>query len=348
VDSNLKEIDIEVSRRCNLGCITCPRKKAPNVGYPFLTLSNFTAILDSLGPLESINFIGGGEPLLNPHLGGILREASNRGVKVRLTTNGTLVTPEIIDCWKDIGGLKIYVSLDSMEQSLLDILRPGASVRRVRESIRILCNSGINTKINFLIYRSNLHELMDFAQFCKDVGVSKLCILTPKYGKEDLGDEIWGRPLYGEVDKDYIGSVKAWMTKEGIRFSNSPFFLPTFFSNYFCREQPYITLEGNVFICLAAPFQGNILGIVEEYYHRNKTVVPTDNFLMGNIFKEDFSDIWQGPAYKEFRSFMDSTERPEGTVISIEELKEIRRNPKDSRFSYCEGCLIRWRQTCEV
>jgi MoaA/NifB/PqqE/SkfB family radical SAM enzyme len=341
-----KDVDIEVSRVCNLGCILCPRNK--NIqGVKYLTPSILEHILNSIPSLERLTFIGGGEPLLNPYLEDLLNLTYLRGIRVRLTTNGILVTPGIARIFRKFHLWKVAVSLDSLKQDLLEVLRPGASVEKIREAIWLLKLEDLDVRLHFLLYRSNIQELYDIVTFCIKMGIMKLEIITPKYDRDCEEDFIWGRPSLGAEVFNHLEEIKKFGKSHGLRISRSPYLEPTF-CNYYCSSQCYITAEEDIYTCLFMVLQGNGRGTFEEYYYGSKVEVPPRNFYMGNMVKSSFLEVWNSPAYHEFRSFFNKTKRKEGETISREKLIDIRKNKTPSRFSYCKGCLVRWNQACEA
>ena len=80
---------VEISNICNLSCSFCPgTKREPRR----MTVEEFAIILDKLyGYVEYLYFHLLGEPLCHPELETFLKLASNRGFRVTLTTNGTLI-----------------------------------------------------------------------------------------------------------------------------------------------------------------------------------------------------------------------------------------------------------------
>lgn len=80
---------IEISNICNLSCSFCPgTKRVPRR----MTLEEFKVITDKLsGYVEYLYFHLLGEPLCHPELETFLKLANDRGFKVTITTNGTLI-----------------------------------------------------------------------------------------------------------------------------------------------------------------------------------------------------------------------------------------------------------------
>jgi len=133
----LSTLVLEVAQDCNLRCTYCYAESGTYGAAPCL-LSADTArravryLLDHSGEREYVTLIFfGGEPLLNmPAVRAATDEALTRGSKTgkkvlfSLTTNGTLLNPEIIDFLHE-NRIAVAVSLDG-PQSIHDRNRPDA------------------------------------------------------------------------------------------------------------------------------------------------------------------------------------------------------------------------------
>lgn len=84
-----KKFYIEITSVCNLSCHFCPPTER---AATFIKVEDFTKILDEVRPYtEYIYFHVKGEPLLHPKIDQLLDLSHERGFKVTLTTNGTLL-----------------------------------------------------------------------------------------------------------------------------------------------------------------------------------------------------------------------------------------------------------------
>jgi radical SAM protein with 4Fe4S-binding SPASM domain len=84
-----KKFYIEITSVCNLACSFCPQTKRQ---ANFIKIDAFTKILDEIKPhTDYIYFHLKGEPLLHPKLDELLDLSHERGFKVNITTNGTLI-----------------------------------------------------------------------------------------------------------------------------------------------------------------------------------------------------------------------------------------------------------------
>lgn len=84
-----KKFYVELTSRCNLACTFCPpTHRATN----YITIEQFTHTLDEIKPYtDYIYFHVKGEPLLHPHIDQLLDIAHEKGFKVNITSNGTLL-----------------------------------------------------------------------------------------------------------------------------------------------------------------------------------------------------------------------------------------------------------------
>ncbi|MGK0466690.1 radical SAM/SPASM domain-containing protein [Clostridium sp.] len=84
-----KKFYIEITNVCNLSCSFCPKTlRCPE----FMSIETFRKILDQIKPhTDYIYFHVKGEPFLHPKLDDFLDLSYEKGFKVNITTNGTLI-----------------------------------------------------------------------------------------------------------------------------------------------------------------------------------------------------------------------------------------------------------------
>lgn len=111
----LKKVYIEITNVCNLRCAFCPgTRRAPRT----MTCAEFAAVLDKLRAHVSYVYLHVmGEPLLHPQLAELLELAAERGMKVCITTNGTLLHAQADTLLRARALYKISVSLHSIEEN---------------------------------------------------------------------------------------------------------------------------------------------------------------------------------------------------------------------------------------
>ena len=88
-DIILPGFQIEVTRRCNLNCIQCNRKKDRK--EKVLTFSQFKKIVDAAMPIQKVQLLGGGEPFLNKDIKKMIDYCGEKKIHMGIVTNGTLL-----------------------------------------------------------------------------------------------------------------------------------------------------------------------------------------------------------------------------------------------------------------
>lgn len=109
----LKKAYVEITNRCNLSCSFCPKtKRTPRT----MTAEEFARVLDRLrGHVTYVYLHVMGEPLLHPQLARLMALADARGMKICITTNGTLLRKRSGELLAARNLHKLSVSLHSFE-----------------------------------------------------------------------------------------------------------------------------------------------------------------------------------------------------------------------------------------
>lgn len=111
----LKKAYVEITNVCNLRCAFCPGTKRPP---RMMTPDEFARVLDKLRARVSYVYLHVmGEPLLHPRLGALLDAAAERGIKVCVTTNGTLLDGQADTLLQAESLYRVAVSLHSVEEN---------------------------------------------------------------------------------------------------------------------------------------------------------------------------------------------------------------------------------------
>ncbi len=108
-----KRVYVEITNVCNLSCAFCPGTKRPR---RFMSVEEFSALAEKLrGHTEYLYFHVLGEPLLHPQLERFLAIAAEKGFRVCLTSNGTLLRDKLPVLLQAAKLHKLSVSLHSFE-----------------------------------------------------------------------------------------------------------------------------------------------------------------------------------------------------------------------------------------
>jgi|CZKJ01.1.fsa_nt_gi radical SAM protein with 4Fe4S-binding SPASM domain len=166
----------ELTKGCNLRCIHC-RASATELSSPDdLSTETAKAIIDQIAEVSSpILVLSGGEPLFRSDIFQLARYGTDKGLRVALATNGTLVTKQVAQKIVDSGVKRVAISLDGSDAATHDTFRgiPGAFDAAIT-GFRNLKELGMSVQINTTIARHNAHQLPLVLELAKSVGADAL------------------------------------------------------------------------------------------------------------------------------------------------------------------------------
>lgn len=185
----------ELTAGCNLSCIHCRGSSTFEVPPGELTTKEAKHFIDEIVEMGNpILIISGGEPLVRKDVFEIAQYGTDKGLRVVMATNGTLVTPEVAKKMKEVGIQRVSISIDGSNARSHDDFRgvPGAFEGALR-GIDEIKKAGIGFQINTTITKRNIDEIPKILVFATELGAEALHIflLVPTgRGKEIEADEI--------------------------------------------------------------------------------------------------------------------------------------------------------------
>jgi len=189
----LRMIAWELTRGCNLACVHC-RASSERGPYPGeLSTEECLRIMDDIASISKpIIILTGGEPLLRPDIFDLARYGSNKGFRMVMATNGTLITEETIQAMKASGIQRISISLDGPNPETHDAFRKvkGAFEGSLR-GIDLAKRGGLEFQINTTITQANLHLIAEILQMTVDLGAvaHHIFLLVPTGRGKELQDQ---------------------------------------------------------------------------------------------------------------------------------------------------------------
>ncbi|MFO0982050.1 MAG: radical SAM protein [Planctomycetota bacterium] len=140
----LTSLNIEVTNFCNLACSFCPVNRGMQRSKRFLDPALFRKVIDATPTLQFVLPFQWGEPLLHPEIGGMVRYASERGIRTMLTTNGTLLDAARCHelCTSGLTRLTISIDGDALTHervrgvALAPLRDQVLELRRIRDALR--------------------------------------------------------------------------------------------------------------------------------------------------------------------------------------------------------------------
>ena len=155
---------IQVVRHCNHFCGFCSNPTTPYVH----TFESMKVLVDDFVDRGYFGVIlTGGEPSLHPELPRICRYASERGLHVRMITNGTrMADPAFAREMADAGLKLVHVSVYSVRPEVEEVLRGMPdTLEKAYAAVANALAAGIDVNINCVINKLNADHLDENIRF---------------------------------------------------------------------------------------------------------------------------------------------------------------------------------------
>ncbi|MDI6689321.1 MAG: heme b synthase [Actinomycetota bacterium] len=189
----LRMIAWEVTGACNLKCVHC-RASAVDKPLPneFSTQEALRFIDEICEFSQPIIILTGGEPLLREDIFDIVCHGVQKGLRMVMGTNGTLITKDIARRIRESGIQRVAISLESSTPEIHDEFRrvPG-SFEAALEGIEHLKEAEVDFQIAPTITKRNLNDLENILNLAVKLGAVALHIflLVPTGRGRELAEE---------------------------------------------------------------------------------------------------------------------------------------------------------------
>lgn len=190
---------IEVTRACNLRCKHCLNNSGRVMENQLTTEEIYKLINDLANAgIQEIRFTGG-EPLVHKDIYKMIELATKLGIYVSIGTNGTLIDKQTAQKLKEAGLKKAVTSLDGTQEKH-DSIRGKGNYEKTVTSIRYLQEQGIKIKVNSVIMRSNMDDVI---MLVKELNKMKIDTLIRRFIESGRGVQLENNTLSKE-DYDYV------------------------------------------------------------------------------------------------------------------------------------------------
>lgn len=342
---------VESAIACNLKCIMCPwtEFRLDNTDAGRLQPAVWESLKPHLNRVSSVDFTGGGEPLLQPRLAQWIADANGSGCETGFLTNGLLLNPEKAGEMIDAGVDWICFSVDGADADTYEGIRKGSDFQKVTRNISRLCRTRPGnrpkTMINFVIMSMNVHQLTDIVELAADLGVDqvnfKQCdVIRGEHGK---GEGLFSVHRTSDVKAMERALGKALKRAKNLKiattaFSFTPEELPV------CAQDPrdslFIRYDGT-----AAPCINLALGGPTTFLGKDVTM-PSVHY--GCLPESDIDSLWETETCRFYRErFEQRVQANEAGFLSVDltdpsliKLKAANQAAIDAMPKAPDGCRV--------
>ncbi|MDD5109536.1 MAG: radical SAM protein [Candidatus Omnitrophica bacterium] len=303
-----KSITIEIMNTCNIRCQHCYLKAQINPAKKFMDYDFFEKIIQKTSALiktvGDVNFASV-EALFHPNFFDMvdLIQKVDKDARIHINTNGMLLDEDCIDKLLKRRIYTFSLSLDGCKKETVESFKSGVDFDKIIRNCKMLKEKGRNqVKIvaNFVAHRSNINEIMDYIDFCNDLGVTAIGITGfISYDQKMTGDCLYSESGIMEVDellrkaKDKAESVGIYLSHRETKLT--PKGCPSL-------NIMYIDIEGNIVPCVNLSKNTRITLL-------DKTGI-TEQVIWGNVINGDARKVWMDKPSVNFRKSLYENKLP--------------------------------------
>ncbi len=165
-----------ITRTCNLRCVHC-YSDSFSERYPGeLTWEQMEAVVNDLAAYQIPSLLlSGGEPLIHPHFFDLVDLASAKGLKLTISTNGTLITPEKAVRLKEANVAYVGISLDGIGEIHDQFRGKEGAFKAALNGFRHCEEVGQKTGLRMTLTRHNVANLERILDFIEEEGIQRTC-----------------------------------------------------------------------------------------------------------------------------------------------------------------------------
>lgn len=302
-----KWIAWEITRRCNLRCVHCRSASEMEMkGHPdFSTEEAYRVLDDIVSYAQPVVVLSGGEPLTRKDVFEIAQYGTNKGLRMCLATNGTLVTDDICEKIKKSGIRIVSLSLDGADAAVHDDFRSEkGAFAGTMNAAKLFKKHGIEFIINSSFTKRNQEQIPLVYKLAKELGATAwyMFMIVPTGRGEEIMNE-----LISKEDYDKILDWHYDMEKEEDLLLVRPTCAPHYYRVTLQRAKE----DGEKFKKRTLKFstggsKGCLAGQLICLIDVDGNVLPCSYFNLpaGNVREKSFKDIWEGSElFKDLRDF---------------------------------------------
>ncbi len=313
--------NIEITTYCNLNCQFCARSEL-NKKNRHMSFQSFRNILALLPNTYKIVLVGLGEPLLHPEIIKFIIYTKSQGRKVGIVTNAMLLTPDVSLQLLEAGLDSIAFSIDGYNDIVSSQVREGTDFKKViqniKEFVRIADSTpktplySVSKAVFSAVSIDTVAHFNDLIDCVSDLGADVLMLSDINF-KANLKHTLW-QNVSPEIEET---------VRKGVSYA-------------FSKNLPVLSVHGLEEFGLEKRYQDFLMIPPAQLYHRSPShrwcfspwqTIPVGvegnitlcdcqpNFIVGNLLKNNFSEIWNGKVLQKYRTEMISQDPPEACKI---------------------------------
>jgi len=198
-----------MSRRCNLHCVHCYSDSSDQQFPGELSVGESRRMLGDLARFGiPALLLSGGEPLLHPHFFELAEFARAQGLRLTLSTNGTLMTAQTARRIKGLGFTYVGISFDGLGKMHDQFRGRRGAFEAALAGVRNLKAVGQRVGLRFTLTRRNVEALPEIAALVEQEQIDRVCFYHLVYSGR--GGRLAAETLSHEETRRVMNCLCLW------------------------------------------------------------------------------------------------------------------------------------------
>lgn len=286
-----------ITRACNLRCRHCYSNSDGGAAPDEMSTSEAINFIDDLARFKvPVILFSGGEPLVRGDFFDLAGHAVKRGMRVTISTNGTLIDRDTASKIKELGVGYVGISLDGIGESNDRFRGRKGAFDSALEGIRNCRRAGQKMGLRFTINRHNYKELDDIFRLIDQEGIPRVCFYHLVYSGR--GSQMVDEDISHQETREALDLITS---RTGDFFRRGRQIEVLTVDNHCDAIYIYLKLLAGKSPRSAEVYEllerngGNRSGIAIGEVDWKGDVHPdqfTRNHTLGNVRERNFGDIW--------------------------------------------------------
>ncbi len=291
--NTLRNLFLELTLRCNERCLHCG-SRCGEVSAEEMTPAQYHTVLEQIAQDFDVNTftlcITGGEPLLRNDFFEIMADADNLGYLWGMTSNATLITPDVAKDLRRCGMKTISVSIDGTQETHDAFRRTPGGFKKAMDGIENLIKTGgfKHIQVTTVVTHENINQLDELYRIFNDMDIDSWRVINidpigraKEYPHLLMTEEDFVRMFEFIRNKRMLGEPVTYGCEHYLGMEYEREVRDWYFHCTAGKEIASIMSNGDITACL--------------------DIERRPEFIMGNIFKDRFKDVWENE-FKIFRN----------------------------------------------
>jgi len=293
-------IQLDISTRCNLDCITCSLHKYQRQ-KSMMSMETFACIEPVIKKFKTVLLGCNGEPFLHKDLFVMARRVRKRlpAGGIIVVTNGTLFTARNIKQLVSGAISEVIISVDGSRSGTFEKIRKGARFKHVISNIKKInaCKEKYKSRspilaIRFTANTLNINELPELIKMAAKWKIAKVSV----YNLEPYFSGLKNKTLYCKKSKlkTYMNIFfeAALLAKKSNIILILPPLIPRKTVNC-VLSTVHISPDGDLCLCPGTSYE-------RPFYYSDKKMMHKQ-VVLGNVRNESIETIWNKKRFKKLR-----------------------------------------------